>query len=486
MSNQFVNVLSNVTYTENDMVTNRSSLDPHLDLFYRVGNRSKDATVKSDIPLLFVEACRADESLAIKIMGWSRSVRSGAGVREHLRKVLDTIENNERIDWSWFGREGYWKDIFYFAPSYFNSIDSIISVIKTALAAEDNLILKYLPRAKKNKAHKNNKWIKVIREALNLTPKAYRVLCSSFVTPEAIMCRKEWGSIEYAKVPSISMHRNLKSFYKHDEERIKKFIEDVKSGKKDETGKTVKMNVSTLYPHQIIMPLMRDAFWGTSVTDPNIIANAEAQWSQLPSKFKTDKKIFVIADNSESMNGEPMAISKALAIYLSERIEGAFHNFFSIFSDKPVFMQFKDTDTLMQKLHRMNNSLYANNTNLEGVFEMVLHKAVSESIPVGDMPDMIMIISDMQFDHCIRNPNYTALEMIRKQYSDAGYVMPALVFWNVRDSHGTPAKANDKGIILFSGASPNSISQAITGEIDPVSAMLRVVDKNEFYWLLVT
>lgn len=69
------------------------------------------------------------------------------------------------------------------------------------------------------------------------------------------MCRKEWGAIEYSKVPSISMHRNLKSFYKHDGERIKQFIEDVKSGKKDETGK-VTINVGTLHPHQIIMPLM--------------------------------------------------------------------------------------------------------------------------------------------------------------------------------------------------------------------------------------
>lgn len=482
MPNQFVNILSNTTYTENNMVTNKSSLNPCLDLFYRVGNRSKDATVKFN-PILFVAACQENEDLAIKIMGWSRSVRNGAGVREHIRLVLKGIDNNEKVDWSWFGREGYWKDIFNFDPSYFNSIDGVLAVIKTALAHEDNLLLKYLPRAKKNKAHKNNKWVKLLRDALHLSPKEYRKVCSSFVTPETIMCRREWASIEYSKVPSISMHRNLKAFYKHDEARIKKFIEDVKSGKKDESGKVVKMNVATLYPHQIIMPFASKSAYQSMSVSQDVKDIAQAQWSQLSTKFKSDKKIFVVADTSGSMKGEPICISKALAIYMAERLTGAFHNFYAIFSGRPAFFQFTDEMSIYDKVNAMRNE-DATNTNLEALFSMVLHKAVSENIPKEDMPEMIMIISDMQFDQSTRNPDYTALEMVSNQYTEMGYKIPTLVFWNVRDSYGVPAKANDKGVVLFSGASPNNISQAISGEIDPLLAMKRVVDRDEFYWLL--
>lgn len=483
MTNQFVNILSNVAYTENEMVTNKSSLSPTLDLFYRVGNRSKDATVKSDIPLLFRQAAKENEELAVKIMGWSRSVRNGAGVREHFRSVMEREVRNEAIDYTWFSKEGYWKDIFFFPPTFYNNLDSVLLAIKQALAIEDNLLLKYLPRAKKNKAHKNNKWIKVLREALHLSPKEYRKVCSSFVTPETVMCRREWASLDYSKIPSISMHRNMKSFYKHDEERIKQFIADVKAGKVKEDGKVTKMNVATLYPHQIIMPFARQSAYQPMRVTQEIKDIAQAQWSQLSTKFKSEKKIFVVADTSGSMEGEPICISKALAIYMAERLTGAFHNFYAIFSGRPAFFKFKDEDSIYDKVNAMRNE-DATNTNLEALFSMVLHKATSENIPKEDMPEMIMIISDMQFDRSVANPNNTALEMIREQYSKAGYDMPTLVFWNVRDSHGVPAKATDKNIVLFSGASPNSISQAISGELDPVSAMLKVVDKDEFYWLL--
>ncbi|WP_448506061.1 DUF2828 family protein [Immundisolibacter sp.] len=482
MTNQFVNILINVGYTENNMPTNKSSLNPLLDLFYRVGNRSKDATIKSDIPSLFEKAMIENQELAVKIMGWSRSVRNGAGVREHLRSVMKGIKN-ELVDYSWFGREGYWKDIFYFPPTFYTNLDSVLLVIKQALAMEDNLILKYLPRAKKNKAHKNNQWVKVLREALHLTPAEYRKVCSSFVTPEAIICKKEWSLLDYSKIPSISMHRHMKTFYKYDEERIKQFIADVKSGKKDESGKVTKMNVATLYPHQIIMPFTSESAYHPMKVSQEIKDIAQAQWSQLPDKFKSSKKIFVVADTSGSMIGEPICISKALAIYMAERLTGAFHNFYAIFSQRPVFFKFKDDASIYDKVSAMVNVDSAN-TNLEALFSMVLHKAVTEHIPKEDMPEMIMIISDLQFDKATRNPDYTALEMIKNRYTEAGYEVPTLVFWNVRDSYGIPARASDKGVILFSGASPNCIQQAIEGEIDPISAMLRVVDKDEFYWLL--
>ena len=90
----------------------------------------------------------------------------------------------------------------------------------------------------------------------------------------------------------------------------------------------------------------------------------------------------------------------------------------------------------------------------------------------------------MQFDEGTRNSNQTALEMIRDRYTEVGYEVPTIVFWNVRDSYGVPARANDKGVVLFSGASVNCIQQAIEGEIDPILAMKKVVDRDEFYWLL--
>ena len=41
MANRLTQTLDNVGYTENDMVTYRSALEPTLDLFYKIGNRTK-------------------------------------------------------------------------------------------------------------------------------------------------------------------------------------------------------------------------------------------------------------------------------------------------------------------------------------------------------------------------------------------------------------------------------------------------------------
>ena len=73
--------------------------------------------------------------------------------------------------------------------------------------------------------------------------------------------------------------------------------------------------------------------------------------------------------------------------------------------------------------------------------------------------------------------------MVKAKYEKAGYTMPQMVFWNVRNSSGVPCTANQSGVVLFSGSSVNSIKQAIEGEFNPMKAMLRVVDKPEFYWL---
>jgi hypothetical protein len=43
----------------------------------------------------------------------------------------------------------------------------------------------------------------------------------------------------------------------------------------------------------------------------------------------------VVADVSGSMSGRPMAVSVALAMYISERNQGALKNLFITFSDEP-------------------------------------------------------------------------------------------------------------------------------------------------------
>jgi hypothetical protein len=476
--NKFTETLGNTTFTENGMPTNKSTFNTCLDLFYRIGNRSNTATSgTTDILQLFKRAYADDPVLAIKIVGWSRSIRNGAGVREHIRAIIEKgYVDAEKINWSWFGQNGYWKDLFYFNPSKFSAVSNILLTVGEALNKQDNLILKYLPRRKKNKAHKYNAWVSLIKGLLDIDDRSYRKLCSSFVTPESLMCANKWEHIEYSKLPSICLHRNRKSFFTHDKTRFEKFVGDAKA-----KPESVKMNVNTLYPHEIIKPLVGDSMhnW-IGRPSQTAIDFAEAQWKHLSDKFNTDKKILVVGDTSGSMDdGTSIYISLALTIYCAERITGAFHNFACTFSSQPSFIQFHDADSLMDKIKAIPEIV--SDTNIEAVFNLMLNKAVREKIPSEDMPEVILIISDMQFNGTVKGLN--ALSTFRDKYERAGYNMPNIVFWNVRNSSGIPATDRDSGVILFSGASPNCVKQAIEGNINPLDAMLSVVDKEEYYFL---
>ena len=73
------------SFTANGMVTNQSSLDPNVDLFFAIGSsRGKDLTGA------FARAYAAEPDVAMKILFWARDARGGAGERHagHLRPVL--------------------------------------------------------------------------------------------------------------------------------------------------------------------------------------------------------------------------------------------------------------------------------------------------------------------------------------------------------------------------------------------------------------
>ena len=75
--------------TANGMVTNESSLDPNVDLFFSIASsRGKDLTGA------FARAFAAEPDVAMKILFWARDAREGAGEREIFRQILRNLEVN--------------------------------------------------------------------------------------------------------------------------------------------------------------------------------------------------------------------------------------------------------------------------------------------------------------------------------------------------------------------------------------------------------
>src|SRR5690606_28900305 len=98
------------------------------------------------------------------------------------------------------------------------------------------------------------------------------------------------------------------------------------------------------------------------------------------------------------------------------------------------------------------------------------------------MPTKLLIISDMQFDHCCNNASEKMFTMVKRMYEESGYEMPQLVFWSVSndDNKNVRIKHDERGVALVSGASPAVIESVLGADIDPMSVMLKTVMKDRY------
>jgi hypothetical protein len=296
------------------------------------------------------------------------------------------------------------------------------------------------------------------------------------------MCRKEWEKIKFSAVPSVAMKIYRKAFQRHQPERFAEYLEKVKKGEE-------KINTSVLSPVDIVHQYGCPYPGGFDET-------LEALWANLKDVVPPEIKFLPIPDVSGSMAGTPIEVAVSLGIYLAQRNKSAFKNGLITFSDNPTF-HFLTGKTLMDNISQVSRMNWGGNTNLQGVFQLILHTAVNNKLSVEDMPTHLMIISDMQFNQCIsrtgRTGRYgsgvygafqptddTALEMIDKMYQEAGYTRPNIFFWNVRTSSGVPAKMDDNGVGLISGYSPNLLKSVLSGDLNPLSQVLAVLNDSRY------
>ena len=443
------------SFTANGMVTNSTSLNSNVDMFFLAG-ASREMS-EHDIETLFQKAIVENPLVALKLMFWARDVRGGAGERRFFRvcskflnkNYLKYLEKNIQL----IPEYGRWDDIFELDEKL------ILPLIKEGLDNGNGLLAKWLPR----QSELANK----VRKYLGLNPKEYRKLVVGLSnTIEQKMCAKEWEFINYPHVPSLAMNKYRKAFLRNDTNRFNEFIDLVNEGKAE-------IKAGVLFPHQLYQAYKRGE-------DKNAV---EAQWINLPD-FMTDsnERIIPVCDVSGSMTigkGLPMDVSVSLGIYISERNKSIFKDAFITFSTTPK-MQYL-TGSLYERIRQLETADWAGSTNLEAVYKLILTKAVDNKVSENEMPTKILIISDMEFNDCTRQSD-SALKMIQRMYSEAGYKFPEIIFWNVNGrTDNVPATFDSKGVGLVSGFSPSILKSILQGSVDtPESLMLRTVMSDRY------
>ena len=305
------------------------------------------------------------------------------------------------------------------------------------------------------------------------------------------------------------------AFYRHCPSSFAEWTASLKSGRNAD-GKVVKVNASQLFPHQIVRQIIEqsrlcaaeggdgcgggdDDNDGDGCGDDDndgdgggdddndddgvrISKSAEqstilpeAQWKVIEDDVRSRGTLsgcLFVTDVSNSMNtcidsSSTRAVDVAISLSLlgSRCSTGIFQNTLITFSEKPNFFQIPE-GSLLRAVNAIKAMDWGMSTNIQSVFELILSRATEFQLPQSEMPKIVCIISDMEFNVADPSNRSTNFEAIKQKYAASGYELPIMCFWNVASrSQQFPTSADEKGTILLSGFS---------------SSMLTMIMKNGF------
>jgi hypothetical protein len=453
-------VQNNTAYTANGALTNKSSLSALVDLFFIAG-----ASRGKDISAQFAKAFAEDEYLSLRLIQWLRDAREGAGERQQFRNLFGWLIRNHKdaalAVLSKVPELGRWDDILIGLRTPIET--EVVGLIRDGLKAGNGLLAKWLPRKGEDAVR--------LRSLLGYSPKQYRkTIVNLSNTVEQAMCAGKWDEIKYNQVPSVAFARYKRAFNKRSPEKFTTFVKKVVAGE-------AKINAAAIFPYDIIRGLRNSP----SVTEREAM---NQQWLALPDFLEgTGERLLVIADTSGSMTGwgygsnqknssvTPIDICISLALYVSQRLTGPFKDAFITFSAKPTLQV--TNGTLLERIRQLQTAHWEMNTNIEAAFNLILDTAVKNKLPNTEMPTKIVIVSDMEFDSCASGN----ISNLRTKFTEAGYDLPQLVFWNVNGRPGNvPTTMHRTGTALISGFSPAIIKSILGGQLmTPESVMLKTL-----------
>ena len=486
------NTLNNRTkLTENGALGCETSGKALVDLNFSVSSlRSKS---EKEIIRLFIRAFYEDRVLAVKWLFFLRDVRGGLGERRTFRIIIrymagsfpDTVNALVPI----MAEYGRFDDLLCLLDS--PAEEKVMSTLKAQLYEDIenmqngrsvSLCAKWMPSANASSSE-SAKTAAKLQSFFGLTAKEYRKLLSALraylnVT-ETYMSAGRWGEIDYTSVSSRAniIYRN--AFLLHDEERRKAYLDAVQNNE-------ARIHAGVLMPHEIAVQYTSRNPYSLKINAED--AALEALWQNLPDTVSGAENVLCVVDGSGSMlcpvggGTTALHVSNALGIYFAERLSGAYRNKFITFSSSPKYVDISSCRTLKEKLELAFSNNDCTNTNIEATFDLILETAVRNSLKQNELPQTVLVISDMEFDAAMfRTKSEALFDTIRNKFLLRGYIMPKLVFWNVNSRTGViPVRENKLGVGLVSGFSVNVCHMVLSNELDPYACLKKILDGERY------
>ena len=470
--NTFVSAVQNQSArTTNGMRARKSTASNVVDLFFKIGaSRGKDITPA------FAAAYAEDSETALRIAAWARDARGGAGEREIFRQILKYLEKVKVEDalrlMSKAPELGRWDDVMVFENPFLKQMS--FEMVKNALAEGNGLAAKWTPR--------KGEFATEFRNYLDWSPKFYRKrLVELTNVVETKMCAKQWDSINFSHVPSVASARYKKAFYRNATEAYTSYVAALVKGEDPK----VKVNAGAVYPYDVLKGVSAMSYGiNYNATQLNLIVK---QWEALEN-FIGDANVLALVDVSGSMscpagrnsNVSCMDVAVSLGLYVADKNKGKFKDTFLTFSGSPELLHLKGN--VVEKAAQMVKSTWAMNTDLVKAMDKILSVAKAGGVPQEEMPEMLLIMSDMQFDQCAKFDD-SAMKMIGRKFEDAGYELPKIVFWNINAADNVPVKYDTRGVALVSGFSPaimKAVLSADTDQFTPEAIMWKAIGNDRY------
>lgn len=488
----FMDHEANLVYTANGAAAYATTNNPLLDCNFSVSNWR--ISTEGKIISNFFQAFNADPIMAVTWLFFLRDCRGGLGERRSFRIITEWLNDHHKdvLDSviKYIPEYGRWDDLIELVLLGNDvALAKIIAQLDIDWHSEHpSLLAKWMPSANTSSQETVKKGRKLAK-LLHMTETDYRKTLSCLRKKidivETHMSANDWKSINYETVPAKAAMNYANAFMAHDPERRLNYIKQVIMGQAN-------ANLRGLNPYEI---------WNKCISNHG--TNTEELYNAIWDKFveeglpNTDafNNCICVIDTSGSMN---VKINKTVSVrdiayslgkYFSSKAKGVLKDKCITFSEYPEWIDLSNCHTPYEAAQKFNRSNWGMNTDMNAVFNMLLHGLVTKKINPEDMPSSILIISDMQFDSCVEGcyncrETKKLFDVIAEKWHEHGFKLPKLIFWSVTTGYSEitvpQIDCGDNGISLISGYSQNVAKAAMSEKKDPYESLLEVLLSDRY------
>lgn len=265
-----------------------------------------------------------------------------------------------------------------------------------------------------------------------LTKKGYKKFIKCETTTEYRLTEHREDEVKFEQVPSLAHIKYAHTFATKPAfaERYSQYLEDVRSGKAD-----IKISVATIY--DIYRNRLKDGF------EPDL-------W--IDKLEKISGSFMPIIDVSTSMYDDNDSIGKAMSVgYYLSLCSTYCPNHFVTFSRHPQLCELRG-ETFNEQICNLKDADWGGNTDLGKVMELL------ENLNQDELPEWLVILSDMQFDRGC----HMKVEQLMEKFRENNW-QTKIVWWNFNSREANAPEMVDGGNIFMSGYSPMLLKYLQTG-----------------------